>query len=430
MTTKSQIEDIFSKYVKSNSRIMKKKDKTLYKFQQKEADLKKYHEYLSLLDNQEKEINFDYFDMIKTLMLNVLYEFNTDDILSNINNIVSAEAYILGLKKELIEITKIVDTLKGNWKVFINKNPDFKKSAFNSYFNDRLLAILSEINKTQSSKISEIISELNKFKEEMSRYIKYINNCYTYLETYMFIGEEATYVENSIRTLLEDQKSGRQSNNELFNVYNEIIERIEKIEKSSKTGKSKVEVVRVYSPVNKNVYKHTFLFADYLLKYDTFFNNETLEIERTGEYFYIENMPIEGIFKGSDIILGIDVDKDYVKANSLMKKFLNKYILSSVSFILALYILGFFIDMDFYTIFHLLASLSIFALLPMAIKSTKNNLAKKYNVEDFFLYEEINILYYKDGAELDIKDLILGTFKEIDDTILNKEYIKWRKEND
>lgn len=430
MITKSQIEDIFSKYVSSNSKIMKKKDKTLYSFQQKEADLKKYNEYLSLLDNQEKEINFDYFEMIKTLMLNVLYEFNTDDILSNIENIVSAEAYIVGLKKELIEITKIIDTLKSNWKLFIEKNPDFKRSAFNSYFNDKLLINLSEISKTQSSKISEIISELNKFKEEMNRYIKYITSCYSYLDTYMFIGEEAIDIENSIKNLLEDQKSGRQSNNELFHIYNEIVERIEIIQRTSKTGKSKVEVVKVYSPINKNIYKHTFLFSNYLLKYDTFFNNETLEIEKSDEYFYFENMPIEGVFKGSDIILGIDIDKDYVKANSLMKKFLNKYILSSVLFILALYILGFFIDMDFYTVFHLVVSLSIFAVLPMVVKTTKNNLAKKYNVKDFFLYEEINVIYYKDGAELDIKDLILGTFKEVDDTILNKEYIEWRKIND
>lgn len=429
MLGKDKVEDLFKLYINSNKVIMKKKDVILYNFKQKEIDLRDYHEKLSLLNNQEKEINFEYFVKIKSIILRVLFDFNTEDIASNIENVLNAEAYIFNLKKELIEITKIIDVIKDNWSVFLEKKPKFKNSIFNTYYLETVQEILNEIEDIDSEKMSSATSNLNKFKDEVLRYIKNINKCNEYIDTYMFIGPEAEKTKEELKVLIMNQENGVDTNHYFFNKFNELNETMLLSLKESKTSKAKIEMVNVFNKHNKNMNKYTFKFGDYVLKYDTFFNNEELGIKTLNKYFYMNNMPLSGIFKGSDIILNMEVNKDYIKVNNIMRNMINNYLIIASIFVVILYLVGFLINIEYYSIFHLLSSISIFAILPFTFKMKKKAIEKKYNLNDFFLYQEINLIYFKAGANIDIKDLIMGSIREIDDTILNKKFIEWSNKN-
>lgn len=423
MLTKETIENLINKFMDSNKQLINEKNKKIYTFQQKELDLKIYHEALSLLENQEKDINLTYFEKIKDVILIVLSDFNTEDINENINKVYQAENYMINIKKELIEITKIIDTIKDNWRVFLEKNKEFSNSHFNEYFYEKIEENLNKIKNINSQKVSEANSDLNKFKEEVFRYIKNVNKCKEYINTYMFIGFGAKIIKRDLEELIEKQSKGIDLSSDFFNKFNEISENIENEMKNAILGKGKVEVVNVYSQ-SGNINKYTFKFADYILKYDTFFNNESLKIEHTNQYFYFNNLPLKGIFKGSEVITNLDIDNDYVKANEYMKNLMTKYIISSTVLVVILYIIGFFINIEYFSVFHLISSISLFAFLPFAFRNKKQLVAKKFNIEKFFLYEEVNILYFKDGANIDLKDLFIGTIREIDDTILNENFIK------
>ena len=260
----------------------------------------------------------------------------------------------------------------------------------------------------------------------MDKLILIVEKASFYLNQYVFIGNEALVLKKELEDkILLKHIDDRQL---YISVMEELFLRIDDAATKSIFGTAGFKVFRCSSISSDNIVKYTIQVNGNFMKYDSFFNNEGLKYEDTGELIYFEYLPKNGVFKGKDICENISIDSDYFTLN---KKLYDKFIFNFNS------MFGFISLFAFISLFlkNTMFSVSLILLLSVLFLNTrflfdfiKDSMNKKY--KNPFFIKQIDYVLFKIGTEIELRDIIKDIFVKFDSTLgnLKTEELEWIKE--
>jgi hypothetical protein len=392
------------------------------------------------LEKIQNKINLQIFEYLINSIYEELSKFDPENIEYNIYKIQNMVISLQESEKELTDISNNVNVLKKIWKGFVNRYPEIKNTKLEKNFYmqlDVLMDVLAKSNITQVGLVEDSLTNLKKTVEEI---ILLYEKLKEYEKYHLFIGEEYEEFYKELQNIgnlisesssdLEDKtqeeklKLTKEAVEDFIIIVKEYIEKIEKIKKEESTkGVIKIPVIKAQHKINKNIYKFTVKFEDFLLKYESFFLNEkALNFTNTKQYIFIDNYPIKGIFKADETIKNLKIFDNYIlAATEYDKSIFNLFIFISVIDILS----GFFVIGNtfllFFYLFYVFGSLFSLRFFKKVIYKFKEN---KYKVKKFFPFIKTDFIIFKTGEDLNVNDILLNIIREIDNTILNKKFQK------
>lgn len=422
MLKKEEFNNYLEKIVSINNEGIKQKRIKLEAFTKQEQLIREYHLALSEFEKAQSDVSLKNFHTLYNKIINDLYNFNPYDVIENINKIYKHIDYINKYKENLLFVSSQINQIVKKWHTFLSKNEQFINSQLNVNFNELLEEIEETMSESGINNVAAINFKLENLNDRVDKNLGIIGTLNKFKNFYMFQGEEAKRIEKELNNLINitpDKTEGDFMEQSVI-----IIKVINKKIKSSKTGILGIPVIVAKNIKDKHIKRYTLKFKNFILKEDPFFNSKGVEFLNTNEYFYIDNVPKEGIYEGKKIIEGINVADNYANA-------VNEYIsASSKNFYI---LLGIFVFLGFSSIAisNIIVSI-IFALLTFGgyflfsvhLNALKENVEEKYNIKNMFLYKSLDMVIYDKGYDVNTEELIDWIIFRLDDTLYNQENMK------
>lgn len=420
MLEQLKLNQIMNLYVDQNLAINFNKIDILEKFRETEQHLKEYTESLTELEKQQNRINLKEFQGLADKTIEILMDFNPDNMIENIENVVGINNFFIEVERDLIDTSESLVNARKIWNSFLYRNQELSDSLISLHVLDRLKKAKTHMESITPSEIGVIFTEIESIKQEIERITLIIEKLKNEITLNVFIGEESNQLLEKIKNFL--MNVGDISIHEYINQANIFLEEISEIKKISKYGKARVPLVKVINKHKPSIYKHTLLFGDNLVKYDPFFNSMNgLEIKNTNEFIYLENYPIVGIFSGREIVENLAYDENYF---NLVNEITNKSVLSFnllVGILITSGILFSFLGLFAITFYVLIVIASVLGFNYFLL-FVKNKLENKFSIKNAFIYINTNFYIAEIGEDLDLKAILLGIIQDFDNTILNKKF--------
>lgn len=419
MYSQQIINEFIDSFVSIGSGITAEKVNVLETFRATETKLKDYSESLNDLEKQQNKINLIEFGGLRSKTVEILSVFDPINIDNNISKIYETIDFFKNIENELIEVSESLINVRRSWNFFIEKNREFKDSIFDNYVNQKEQKLKDTLNVINPREIGILSIDIEKARQEIELIISYISKIKDLLLMNIFIGDESKKIENEISMLMSEYDNNDISN--FIEKAKELIQRVEDINTSGEKGTVAVEVVRYSNKENKSIYKHTLKFGDHIMKYDTFFNIENPHVVNTGKYVFLDNFPLEGVFKGRDIIESLDYNDNYISAvedfsNTSIFMFSMLIILIMITTTASLFIGGIAVYINF-----ILALAGIIGFNPY-LASLQITSAAKFGLKKIFIYSKTNFIVASKGEDTDMNAILLGVIQDFDNTILNEKF--------
>jgi len=438
MLTLDQNKEFLDIYINGNNEIAKYIFQELENFKQKEEFLKTYAEALTYLEKIQNKVNLQMFESLIQSIYNELSKFDPDNMEYNLYQIQQMILNLEESEQELSEVTKEIESIKRLWQGFLNRYPEVKESELEKNFNLQIDILMQNLANTNINQVGMIEDSLTNLKRNVEQIILLYEQLKEYEKYHLFIGsdfQEFLIELKNISNLVETPKDNNNLSNEdllaytnksvdnFIDMVKDFINKIEDMKKEdSVKGVIKIPVIKARHKTNKNLYKFTLKFDNYILKYEPFFYNEkALTFEDTGKYIYIENYPIRGIFKAKNAIENLKIYHNYLQAGiEYDKSIMNSF----------LFLMGSDLMLGLYTSFintgFALPFLAITFGVTGLLVGLKNFLYKqkeiKYGVKRFFPFIQSDFILFKVGEDFDVQQMIIEIIKDIDNTILNQNF--------
>jgi len=411
----NKINEEYDFYIENNHSNIRKKLKILEQFRTNEEKLRDYVLTLSLLDKMQNEVGFSYIENEYNKMLKDLKNFDPHNIVNEIRKIYAYMDLIENFKIEISSVSEKIKKIEKIWNSFIERNQNIKNTTFEDMYNSKLESIKNEIKTIGINNISSVLYGLDKLKDFVEHMILIIEKITLLKTEYVYIGKEAEDLKNKIESKLTFNE------NVSLEEFEEVIENINEMYTKSITGVVGFPVYKVYTKEEPNIYKHTLKINNEYLKYEPFFLNESLLYENTGEYFYFENFPKEGVFKGREIIENLNVSNKYVSFLSCVRENSEKYINFSLLGLFLISMISAFSQNLGIAIFSSLIILFFFIFKEYGFSLIKELCRDKYLLENAFVFKKIYLTIFTIGEDISHKEVISEIIKNFDKVFKNLE---------
>ena len=424
------VENFFVIYNKTLFKALEEKDTLLERFKDVERELKNYLILLSDLEKLKNEINLELFNNELNDFIQILMNFNPEDMQYNIEALHGGILHLKSIQFELIEISKKYFNIVNFWNEFaINKYNLDSNSKIYKDIQYILQDIKNDLSNASINDFSRLEEKINLAKKQIERSISIISFLKEMINKYIFIGEkEIQFLEKVENFLLNDYKT--KSLGEIAIITEELDKEFKEIESNSETEFKKIPVLKVISKTG-NAYSYVIEPKEklYLNVADIEIDNpEYININR---FIYIDNYPKHGIFSKDFLLNDMEVPTKYF---DMIKEFDSKtlkyfILISSLIFlIIFLFVIGIF------SLFQLSLFLILMPILFITLfNKTKNDTNKKYHMRDAFHFYQSNYLIVSEGDPLfkpqNITPLILMNFSKIFNTKLSKLTIENTQSN-
>ncbi len=391
------INVFFDEYIRLNNLFSSEKQNVLENLKKKENRMKFYEEALSNLEKENNEINFNIFQKETKEFMNVLLNFNTEDIDSNTQLVYNSIAYLETIKYDLSEISKKYFHIKNFWENYAKKKYKIKSSAlFAKDIEKELKEISEEIKFVELSELQRLEDHIESVKLKIERSVSLINELSQLEKDHIFIGQEEILFKNK----LEDFIKTKYYNSSL----SEISDFAQKTKDTFEELKSKNKVIRnkipVYKIINKTGRVHSYAIEP---KKGIFINVTDTEIENpiyksSGKFIYIENYPVHGIFEKEFLKEELQVPDEQFEAIKDFEAITTNYFIFFSSLSILTIIMNLIGELP---IIQTILLISLYPLLFIFFFGrTKKKIDKRYNLKDFFHFFETNYYIVKEGDSL------------------------------
>lgn len=390
------LNTLFEIYNKEFTTINNEKQTILEDFREKEVKLKKYDEALAELEKSKNSAKFDLFSNLSERFLHILLQFDPNDIDNNTNNVVGGLLYLEEIKRDLTEVSKKYTFLQNLWQRFLNRKEGIDTDAkFIKDITYELEKIEEDLNNTTIDEIPRLEEKIENTKTMIERSISMLEDMNQILERHFFIGKESKNLYFAIQDFI-DHKYKSASLSEITDFTNKVRDDFKILYKTAKTSRMKVPVIKIQKDKGDKVYTYGFSIEDCLI------NPSDVKIDspnylNTGEFIYIDNFPISGIFEKSFLHNNLEVADDQFEAIKEFNKkaYKNFLLFSGLSF--ASVIMSIFGTIS---TLNAIALTALYPLLFMIMFSTaKKAIERKYKLPKMFHFYETNYYIIKEGTD-------------------------------
>ncbi len=416
-----EINRIVDFYIENNTNLIKDKINYLEEFRTQEIKLKDYVEVLNELEKKQHKINLKEFNGLKNKTIEILKEFNPKDINSNIKRLEDMIVFFEQIELDLIEVSESLVSLKRIWSSFLKRNEEFRISVFNNYVENKFIALKKTIEGITPQDIGLLNSDIENEKQDIEKIIILIERLKEYKNLNIFIGKENKEIEKDLSLLINTMNDI--SIHDFIEKAKDCLSLIDKEKKNCIYGRKKVKVFKFSNKGDSSIYKYTVRFGDYFVRYESFFDSRNLISEDTGQYIYLEDYPLKGIFSGQEVVEKLMIDNDYLNAVEMLNKKSQLTFSLLGLFILTTTTITAFLN-EFIIIANLIISLLILVSFNPIMKRLKAKIEDLFNLEKIFVFTKLNYFVVSEGDDLNIKDILIGTIQNFDNTILNEEELK------
>jgi len=420
-----ELNSFFNQYTNSNLEKVKNKTFILEDLRNKEDKLKVYSLALSDFNKQQNKSGLEHFKFLLDRTVSFLSNFDPNDIDKNTAIVNEFISLLESKEQEFSLIVTNLTTVRLSWDSFTSSNKEFSESKIQKDIQLNFDSINERLREMNMDSLGEVESALSKAKENLNLVKSKVENTKHSLDQYIFIGEYALEIKKEAEDLIKNKEDLS------IHVFVErsdiLLNKIEDIKNNKSTlAIGPVKVIKAKNKEDYSIYKYTIQIGDFVLKNDTFFNDEeSLILEETGEHLYLENIPIDGIFSGRDIVENIDYYDVFLKSIQELDNAANKtfLVISSITFFVGL--LSFFIGgiMGPSIFGGVIVGITIF--FNFYLKSIKKHYEIKTKMKDIFVFSKIDYVISSLGDTIDLDFIINGIIINFDDTIGNSKYIEW-----
>lgn len=414
----NEINRIINFYIDNNNQVIKEKINYLEDFRTQEIKLKDYVEVLNELEKKQHKINLKEFNGLKIRTIEILKDFNPKDIDLNIKKLEEMINFFEQIELDLIEVSESLVSLKRIWTSFLKRNDEFRKSVFNNYVEEKFIALKRTIESVTPQEIGLLNSDIENEKQDIEKIIVLIEKLKEYKNLNIFLGKENIEIEKNLSLLIDTMNDI--SIHDFIEKAKDCLAFIDIEKKNVVYGRKRVKVFKFINKTDPSIYKYTVQFGSYFVRYESFFDSSNLKIEDTGQYIYLEDYPIKGIFSGKEVVEKLMIDNDYLNAVEVLSKKSQITFLLLGLFILTTTSITAFLN-EFIIIANLIISLLILISFNPIMKRLKSKIENIFKLEDIFVFTKLNFFIVSEGDDLQIKDILIGIIQNFDNTILNQE---------
>lgn len=425
MLAPAEINKIVNFYVEKNSNLTRNKINLLEEFRQTEIKLKDYVEALNELEKKQNKINLKEFGGLKNRTIQILTNFNPKDIDYNIHRVNETVIFFDQIEIDLIEVSEALVALKRIWSSFLKRNKEFAGTIFDEFVNQRFNHLERTIESVTPQEIGVLSSDIENEKQDIEKIIFLIEKIKDYLSYNIFIGKEAKEIESTLQNLLST--FNEISVPDFIEKAKKYLDLVDQEKRTSKLGQVRVPVIKVVNKTDRSIYKYTVLFDDHLVKYESFFNSDNIELIDTKQFIYLEDFPLKGIFAGRKIVENLMIDNDYLNAVESLNSTSQLYFSVLGIFIVFTTAITSFLN-EYIIIFNLIMSLLILLSFNPLMKFLKKQAEFKFKLKKFFTFTKLNYFIVKEGDDLNIKEILAGIIRDFDNTVLNEKFHEGRLE--
>jgi len=427
MRAQIDIGKLFLSYEKNIAGLLENKQRILEDFKKKEDQLKRYREAISDLEKIKNEINFALFEKESEEFLQVLLNFDTEDIPKNIDLVYSSIAYLENIRYDLEEVSKKYIHIKNFWENYAIKKYNINEEAvFAIDIRNKLSEISEDISIVTLDEMQRLEDKIEEIKAQIERSISMITDMKTIVEKNIFIGDDEVEFYEEIVDFIQNKYS-EMSLAEVSDFSEKTNKKYRELVKKSKTIKKKIPIYKMISK-NGGVYSYAMEPKEGIK-----LNISDIDIENpiyieTDRFIYIINYPEHGIFTKEFIQYEMEIPDEYFDAiKEFDRKTTNYFIFFSVLSLLTaiLNIIG---------VLPIIQTLLLVALYPLIFmfifRSIKKKIDKKYKFWKMFHFFETNFYFIKEGDSLlkpqNIIPLIVMNFEKLfkvpkEDFVFKKE---------
>lgn len=408
---------MFKKFLDFNIENIKNKLLIFEDFRQNEDSLKEYYSAAANLDKSQLDLKLFKFEKQYQTLLDDVLDFNPNDIKKEV---LKCNNHNSGLQSFKDELTKIYEQLNGielSWSKFLEKHPSIKESFFEEVFKKEYLITVNLISKVDYTQLSSVYYQLEILSKTNLKIISIIDVIYRYLSDNIFIGKEALEIKDELEGMLKITEFS--SINDFQLKWDLLQKRINLLKENSLLA---TVGFPVYEVSFEHIKKYTIKIKDKLLKHDPFFNNNSLQNKKTGSYFYVDNFPKYGIFKGADIVNGVDISSDYYDAVSDIKEESDNIFKTGVITFITLSLLFVFFAKPFLSFLLLFLFVGFLAAQPRIINAIISKAERKYELDNIFLIVSIDTVFFKFGENIELKLLLRQMIKDFNMVFENQDF--------
>lgn len=414
------LNKFFEDYVESNTHYVKEKTLVLEEFKNKEDTLRGYEESLSELQKISSSARLDDFSNIKEKLTEFLFDFNTEDILSNINNIEYVNHFIKTREKDLIKLSESFNFIRNTWISFLERrNPNELPSVFIEEIQEKIQLLYSDMCNTGAEDITRIEENAESLRTEILKIINIFEDFNMKLEKNVFIGEDAKLIESEIEDFI-NISFYKESSINIYKQRDSLMQKIELLEQRENSfERASFEVVRVENK-DINYYYYTIDINGFLLPLNGDIDYDNVKVTKINKFIYIDGYPTEGIFEIQEI-------KDKLKLSKAHYELMDEFNRKSLTTFLALS--SVFAISSLFFIFDkmgliMLLSVLVFVYLSFLFyfRKTIESLEKKYKIVKSFFFFPVDFFIIKEGDyHFNFDNIIISILMNADNTILKKE---------
>jgi hypothetical protein len=424
---KLNIEKLFEKYIESIQFLNKAKQDILEDFKKKEEYIKEYEEALSELEKKKNELNFDLFTKETESFINVLMNFDTEDIKSNTEMVLSSIAYLGTIQHDIQEVSKKYLYIKKFWENWAIKKQGIDPNAkFAKDIEKELSEIHEEIENVNLEELQRLEDKIENSKTKIERAISIINDLNKMLNSYIFIGKEEVQFENKLIDFINNKYS-QASLAEINDFAEETKEKLKSLKKSSKIIRKKVPVKKITNKSGK-VYSYGIEPENGIVLNVTDIEIENPIYEDTDHFIYINNYPEHGVFEKEFLHKNMEIpDEQFEAIKEFERVTFHYFILFSILSI-------FTIILNIVGAIPIVQTILLVVLYPFLFmfffSKTKKKLNKKYKLPGFFHFFETNYFIIKEGDSAFKPQYVIPViFENFTKLFKVKEYFEKEEEN-
>jgi len=418
------IYSVYSEYISQNKEASRDTQKILENFRSREEQLRDYHLALGILEKIQSEVGFYRLETAFNKVKSDLKNFDPSNIPFEIQKVYNAAEMIESYRSDIENLSKKIQKIDSLWTAFIQNNPTAKGTIFEQTFQKKYNDIMKKIGESGIADSSGAAYRLDNLKSFVTEIFESIEKAKDFQDLYVYMGADAKVLERNLAEALEFKEDSVESQLALLS---SCASSIEKLESSSQLSTVGFPVIGVSTSEDESVVKYTINVKDQLVKYEPFFNSNSMHTFKTGEYLYMEGFPVEGVFAGREIIQTIGPSKENIQLildlndkieKSLMWAGISLLFLSFITFVSSQIMVSF-----------IMAAIVIVAFLSKdkLLKDYIRILRDKYNIPNAFVFSKLDFFLLKTGAPMDIKALKIELVQDFDKfflTPLEGDY-KW-----
>jgi len=408
----NEIYEVYDKYVNMNKDIIYDKMLFLEDFRNREEQLKEYYLSLSILEKTQSDISFSILKKEFESMKNNLKNFNCDNIQSEIKKVYEYIYLLEEYGEEIKVITKKIGSISNLWNGYLERTDQNNKKIFEDFFNKQYSEIIDMLDILSLNEISTVVYKIDKLKEYIQNIVYCSEKIKLYKEMYIFLGDKGSLMEDKLENLFSDIEST--DINDILSILNNLIAEVEEVINESEYGIIGFPVYKAMDCNDQFISRYTLMINGSILKIDPFFNNPSLEFTNTGEYFYFDNFPCNGVFSGREIIDRLNVSKDYISFTLKYSDMSEKISNISLVTILIIVALAFMLSNIIYTFMAAFITLVYFLSYKNILFYMKDILHKKYDLKDPFIFRKFEISVFSIGEDIDSASVIKYIIKNFD----------------